>query len=125
MNNAVIQNPQMMYPNYQMQQMQNPLPALPDDSDRVSSVVGYNVNNYVWGNGQPQQLNNFGYQNPAMQPVCPQTPQNKLSNSAFGGLILTGLVAGGAVILGKLTGRCPSFQDIKNAIGSFIHRTHP
>ncbi len=123
MNNTVM--PQM--PSYYTQgfapaqtQAQAPM-ALPDDSDRVSSIVGYDVNNYVWGNGQIQP-NPYMTPGANMQPYC--QPQNGKGKSSLAGAAILGtLVAGGAFIFAKAKGKNVSFQSIKNAVVNFFKKT--
>jgi len=121
MNNTVMPQMSSYYTQgFSPVQAQAPM-ALPDDSDRVSGIVGYDVNNYVWGNGQIQS-------NPYMTPQLNTTqysqPQNnKGKSSILGAAILGTLVAGGAFIFAKARGHNVSFQSIKNAVVNFFRCT--
>ncbi|MCD8024008.1 MAG: hypothetical protein LUE64_00555 [Candidatus Gastranaerophilales bacterium] len=75
-----------------------PQAVLPDDSDRASSLTGYNINNYVFGDKQP--VKNPLPQNSNEQ--APEKPKSKIYTSGLLGLIsLAGLGALSAFSLKK------------------------
>lgn len=98
--------------------------ALPDDSDRVTSVIGFNPNNYVFNNDvyTPQDQPAQNVQNQPVNPANPQTPVKK-NNSALG-FVLLGALLGGAFFISKGKGsfKLPDLTSLKNGFHNFINK---
>ena len=103
---------------------------LPDASDNASSLVGYNINNYVFGdlNGtdtytpnKEAQLN----QNNQMNPNATNPIQNKKSNPLLGILGLCTLFGAGYIGIKKAKGQkieLPKLETIKTKITDLINK---
>lgn len=96
------------------------VPVLPDDSDRASSLVGYNINNYVFGN---DSFNKTG-QNP-QNAACSGSPvtnpiTNKKGNNSLLGVLALGVLGIGAYAAVKKGGgtsfKLPDFSEIKTKV---------
>lgn len=93
--------------------------ALPDATDRASSLVGYNINNYVFGNNLNQPN---GVQGQAPNVSGPSSSSGK--KSGILGVLALGLLGAGA-FLGIKAGKggnikLPNFGAVKNSVTGFF-----
>lgn len=112
-------NTTLQTPNVQPQTL-----SLPDDSDRVTSVIGFNPNNYVFNNDvyTPQNQPAQNVQNQPINPANPQAPVKK--NSSALGFVLLGALLGGAFCLlkGKGSFKLPDLTSVKDGFHNFINK---
>ena len=107
-------------------QTTTPQMALPDASDNASSLVGYNINNYVFGdlNGTDTYTpnsQNQTVQNNQMNPNATNPITNKKTNPILG---ILGLGAG-YIGIKKAKGQkitLPKFETIKTTITDFLNK---
>ncbi len=107
-----------------------PQTALPDASDNASSLVGYNINNYVFGdlNGTDTYTpnsQNQTVQNNQMNPNATNPITNKKTNPILGILGLGALVGAGYIGIKKAKGQkitLPKFETIKTTITDFLNK---
>lgn len=108
----------------------NPQAVLPDASDNASSLVGYNINNYVFGdlNGTDTYTSNNQaqpVQNNPMNPNATNPIVNKKSNPLVGILGLGALIGLGYAGIKKAKGQkitLPKFETIKTKLTEFINK---
>lgn len=111
-------------------QTTTPQMALPDASDNASSLVGYNINNYVFGdlNGTDTYTpnsQNQTVQNNQMNPNATNPITNKKTNPILGILGLGALVGAGYIGIKKAKGQkitLPKFETIKATITDFLNK---
>ena len=111
-------------------QTTTPQMALPDASDNASSLVGYNINNYVFGdlNGTDTYTpnsQNQTVQNNQMNPNATNPITNKKTNPIFGILGLGALIGAGYIGIKKAKGQkitLPKFETIKTTITDFLNK---
>ena len=104
--------------------------ALPDASDNASSLVGYNINNYVFGdlNGTDSYTPNNqvqSFQNGTVNPNATNPITNKKSNPILGVLGLGALIGAGYIGIKKAKGQkiaLPKFETIKKTITDFLNK---
>ena len=107
-----------------------PQTALPDASDNASSLVGYNINNYVFGdlNGTDTYTpnsQNQTVQNNQMNPNATNPITNKKTNPILGILGLGALIGAGYIGIKKAKGQkitLPKFETIKTTITDFLNK---
>lgn len=107
-----------------------PQTALPDASDNASSLVGYNINNYVFGdlNGTDTYTpnsQNQTVQNSQMNPNATNPITNKKTNPILGILGLGALIGAGYIGIKKAKGQkitLPKFETIKTTITDFLNK---
>ena len=107
-----------------------PQTALPDASDNASSLVGYNINNYVFGdlNGTDTYTpnsQNQTVQNNQMNPNATNPITNKKTNPILGIIGLGALIGAGYVGIKKAKGQkitLPKFETIKTTITDFLNK---
>ncbi len=107
-----------------------PQTALPDASDNASSLVGYNINNYVFGdlNGTDTYTpnsQNQTVQNNQMNPNATNPITNKKTNPILGILGLGALIGAGYIGIKKAKGQkieLPKFETIKTKVTDFLNK---
>lgn len=108
-------------------QTTTPQMALPDASDNASSLVGYNINNYVFGdlNGTDTYTpnsQNQTVQNNQMNPNATNPITNKKTNPILGILGLGALVGAGYIGIKKQKGKkllCLNLKQLKQQLPIF------